>query len=92
MGHVQAGKCLQMTVPNATPLPFGESRIAVLPVVEGALFCPQTLWLGVGKWGTRELELVQVRASRAGIELVRPEASEQPSDLRSPEGQPITPH
>lgn len=77
MGHVQAGKCLQMTLPNATPLPLGESRIAVLPVVGGALFCPQTLWLGVGKWGTRELELVQVRASRAGIELVRPEASER---------------
>lgn len=70
MGHVQSGKCLQITLPSATPLPLGGSRIAVLPVVEGALLCLQTLRLGVGMRGMTELELVQVRASRGRTELV----------------------
>ena len=79
MGHMHSGKCSQMTLPNATPFPFGASRIAGLLVVGGALFCPRTPWLGVGRQGTRELEHVQVRASSAGTELVRPEASKQPA-------------
>lgn len=89
MGHVHSGKRSQMTLPNATPFPFGASRVAALLVVGGALFCPRIPWLGVGRQGTRELEHVQVRASSAGTELVRPEASNPPW---SPEGWPVTPH
>lgn len=36
MGHMQSGKCPQMTLLRATPLPFRGSRIAALPVVAGA--------------------------------------------------------
>lgn len=60
------------------PFHLEHLRVAALLVVGGALFCSRIPWLGVGRQGTRELEHVQVRASSAGTELVRPEASKQP--------------
>lgn len=53
LGNRLSGKCPQMTLPNATLLPFGESGITASLVVGGTLFCPRTLrwvWERGAQW------------------------------------------
>lgn len=79
-----------MTLPTIS-LPRGESGIATLPAVVGTLLCPSVHGLpAVWESGARGTWNLCRSEPAVQEDLVQPEASGQPPDLGSLEGQPVT--